>query len=95
MGAPQARKETDFGAPQAPHRPKETDFEAPQALTPQTDITQRNLCFERHFESSNTTMIYAARRAAKILGYFGRQILGARVGESRKETKIWARKKKL
>ena len=34
MGAPQARKETDFGAPQAPHRPKETDFEAPQALTP-------------------------------------------------------------
>ena len=64
MGAPQAQKETDFGASQAPHRPKETDFEAPQALTPKETSLKVNLCFERHFESSNTTVIYAARRAA-------------------------------
>ena len=39
-------------------------------------------------------MIYAARRAAKILGYFGRQILGARVVKVVKETNFWAPQKK-
>ena len=72
MGAPQAQKETDFGAPQAPHRPKETDFEAPHALTPKETSLKVNLCFERHFESSNTTIIYAARRVAIFFEGFER-----------------------